>query len=109
MKTIYNITFVIDPEEENTFLVWVRSSLLADLFNPESPAKNATLRKVIEAGGEVPAEDHGTSIALSAEFDFEDDARRWHDIFLAPALGRFSEKFGNRGAFFVTLLESLPL
>lgn len=106
---IYNITFVISPKEERLFLDWVRESLLPGLFNNESPAKNAAIRKVIEAGGEIPAEDHGVSIAVHAEFDFEDDARRWHDIFLPPVLGRFTEKFGKDAVFFVTLLESLPL
>ena len=109
MGFIYNITFVIAPDSEGLFVEWVRNKLLADLFNPESPATNPAVCKVIEAGGEQPGEDHGVSIAVSAEFDFEDDARRWHDIFLAPALGRFTSTFGPDAAYFVTLLKSLAL
>lgn len=109
MSYLYNITFVTAPSLEHDFLDFARKELLPMLFNVESPARNPAMRKVIEAGGEVPAEDHGVSIALHAEFEFEDDARRWHDIFLAPALGKFTDKYGKEALFFVTLLESLPL
>lgn len=109
MSYIYNVTFVISPAVEGKFLDWVRDSLLSALFNAESPARNAALRKVIEAGGEKPGEDHGVSIALHAEFENESDARKWHDIFLAPELGKFTTDFGPDAVFFITLLESLPL
>lgn len=106
---IYNITFVVNPEVEALFLGWVRGSLLNELFNEDSPARNAALRKVIEAGGEKPGEDHGLSIALHAEFENETTARKWHEVFLAPALGKFTATFGPDALFFVTMLENLPL
>lgn len=109
MNYIFNTTFVISREIEEDFLAWARTSLLPKLFNDESPARNAGLRKVLEAGGETPAEDHGVSIAVHAEFIERDDAYRWHDIFLASALGDFTMKFGKDNLYFTTLLEILPL
>ena len=105
----YNITFVVSPSSEGLFLDWARSNLLTMLFNSESPARNAALRKIIEAGGKKPDDDHGVSIALHSEFDTEKNAREWHDAFLAPALGKFTATFGPDAVFFVTLLENIPL
>ena len=109
MGFIYNVTFVMASDAEGLFLEWTRGNLLPALFNAESPARNAALRNVIEAGGEKPAEDHGVSIALHAEFDDEDNARKWHDVYLLPQLGKYTSTFGPDAVYFVTLLESLPL
>ena len=109
MNYIYNITFVTSPAEEQRLLSWIRTIALPALFNEESPARNAALRKVVEAGGEKPGEDHGVSIALHAEFKNEKDAKQWHDLVLVPALGGLHAEFGQEALFFVTLLEQLPL
>ncbi|MCH5226140.1 MAG: DUF4286 family protein [Muribaculaceae bacterium] len=105
----YNVTFVISQSREEELLKFIRSELLEALFNPESPARNPMLRKVVETGGEKPGPDHGLSIALSASFDSEENAHLWNDRILLPALGQFSSRFGNQALFFVTLLEDLPL
>ena len=109
MGYTYNVTFVIAPADEQRLLGWIRGKALPMLFNEESPARNAALRKVVEAGGEKPGADHGVSIALHAEFENERLAKDWNDRVLIPALGNFHEEFGNNAIFFVTLLENLPL
>ena len=109
MTYTYNITFVIAPSDEQKLLAWIRTEALPALFNPESPARNAALRKVVEAGGEKPGPEHGLSIALHAEFESESLAREWNDRILIPALGSFHSQFGRNALFFVTLLENLPL
>lgn len=105
----YNITFVISPERESDLLDYIRKELLSVLFNPESPASNPELKKLIEAGGEKPGPDHGLSIALSASFQSEETAHLWNDHILLPALGNFHLKFGQHALFFVTLLENLNI
>ena len=109
MAYIFNTTFIISPAEEENFLSEMRSAYLPQLFNAESPARNAALRKVVEAGGERPDPQHGLSMALHAEFETSDDAHRWNDIFLLPVLGEFQKKFGPDCAFFTTLLEDVLL
>ena len=109
MSYIYNITFVCSPDKESEMLSYIRGELLENLFNAESPARSPELRKVIEAGGEVPGEDHGVSLALSAEFESEELAHLWNDHILLPSLGDFHKKMGQQALFFVTLLEQLAV
>ena len=96
-------------DSEAKLIEYMRLCLINKLFNPESPARNPELRKVIEAGGEKPGSDHGLSIALSAWFDSEENAHQWNDNILLPALADFPQKFGNQALFFVTLLENIPV
>lgn len=103
----YNITFVVDPAKEQQLLDYIRKDLIPLLFNPESPARNPELRKIIEAGGEKPGSDHGLSIALAADFSSEETAHLWNDHILLPSLEGFHLRFGNHAVFFVTLLENL--
>lgn len=105
----YNITFVVSPERERDLLNYLRLTLIPQLFNPESPAKNPELRKVVEAGGEKPGPDHGLSIALAATFPSLEIAHQWHDDILLGNLGDFHLKFGEHALFFVTLLENLDI
>lgn len=106
---VYNITFVIEPKNEQEFLSWMRSEAIAKLFTPEGEARNPRLQTVVEAGGNKPDADHGFSIALQAEFDSADHAHRWNDDVLPPVLGDFTVKFGPHALYFATLLEILPL
>lgn len=105
----YNVTFVVEPAKEAKLLDYIREELIEKLFNPESPAMNPGLKKVVEAGGEKPGEDHGVSIALTAHFSSEETAHLWNDHILIPALGDFNIKFGNMAIFFVTLLEDIVI
>ncbi|MCH5226975.1 MAG: DUF4286 family protein [Muribaculaceae bacterium] len=105
----YNITFVADTKEEARLLTYLRSELIPALFNPDSGAGNPELKKIIEAGGEKQGEEHGVSLALSAIFESEAEARLWHDEVAVPALGDFHLKFGERALFFITLLEFLEV
>lgn len=106
---ILNVTFVILPQREEEFISWMRDTALGALFNEESPARNPRLQTVVEAGGEKPSEEHGTSIALQSEFETEADAHKWNDSILAGVLGDFTQKFGPHAAFFTTLLTVIPL
>ena len=105
----YNITFVVTPSEEKELLDYLRNNLIPIVFNPESPARNPEMKKVVEAGGERPGPEHGLSIALAASFDSEESAHLWNDHILLPALGDFHIKFGERALFFITLLENLTV
>ena len=105
----YNITFVVSQEREDELLKYIREELLQKLFNPESPARNPELRKVVETGGEKPGPEHGLSIALAATFPKEETAHLWNDNILLPSLGNFHPKFGPEALFFVTLLENLSI
>lgn len=104
-----NITFVTDPRKENQLLDFLSSTLMPKVFKDGSPAKRPSLKKVVEAGGEKPASDHGLSIALSAELESEETAHLWSDHFLMPALEEFHKSFGQEAVYFITLLENLPL
>ena len=109
-----NITFVCSNNPEKNDYVdliteWIRSVALRALFNAESPAKNPALRRLLEAGGEKIPDDHGSGLALHADFDSLEAFRQWHEVFLLPVLGEFSNKFGFETPYFVTLLENLPL
>ncbi|MCH5233880.1 MAG: DUF4286 family protein [Muribaculaceae bacterium] len=103
----YNVTFVVEPSKESELLDYINNELRPKLFNEESPARNPQLKKVVEAGGEKPDADHGLSIALSADFQSEEEAHLWNDHILIPALGDFHSHFGQYALFFVTLLEIL--
>lgn len=105
----YNITFVVAPEFESRILDYLRNHLIPKLFNPESPAKNPELKRVVEAGGEKPDEDHALSFALSAVFENLEAAHLWNDDILLPALVDFQLKFDNNAFFFITLMEILNL
>ena len=105
----YNITFVVSPFRESELLKYIRQELLSALFNSESPARNPELKKLVEAGGEKPDEEHGLSIALAASFPSEETAHLWNDHILIPALGDFHLKFGENAFFFVSLLENLSI
>lgn len=109
MGLICNITFVISPEKEQEFIGWVRNELLHALFNDESPACNPALRKLIEAGGRKIEKESALSFALHSEFTTQEEARKWQEIFLLPALGEFTSRFGPEAPFFVTLLLNIPL
>ena len=104
-----NITFVVASEREEELLIYIRKELVPKLFNPESPARNPELKKLVEAGGEKPGPDHGLSIALAAAFPSEETAHLWNDHILIPALGEFHSKFGDQALFFVTLLENIEI
>ena len=105
----YNITFVVAPEKEQELTEYLRKSLIPEIFNNSSPAREPQLRKVVEAGGEKPGPDHGLSIALSANLPSEEAAHLWIDHILIPALVDFHLKFGEHALFFVTLLENIPV
>ena len=105
----YNITFVVAPDKERELLTYIREELVSLLFNPETPASNPELKKLVEAGGEKPDADHGLSIALAATFPTEETAHMWNDHILIPALGNFHLKFGTHALFFVTLLQNLTI
>lgn len=105
----YNITFIVSPEEENLLIDYIRRKLVPLLFSPESPGHNPELKKIVEAGGEKPSPEHGSSLALSGNFDTEEHALLWNDQFLIPALEDFHIKFGERVLFFITLLATLDL
>ena len=105
----YNITFIVSPQREDQLLDYIRQELIGALFNPESPARNPELKKVVEAGGEKPGPEHGLSIALSATFPSEETAQLWNDHILVPALGDFHLNFGQDALFFITLLENLNI
>lgn len=109
MAYIYNITFVAAPSQEVDFMKWLRSEALPKLFNAESPAREPRIQTVIEAGGEKPGPDHGISVALQAQFYSEQEAHAWNDNILPGALAGFHKQFGPHAAFFVTLLQTLPL
>lgn len=109
MEYIGNITFVIDPARRDEFITWMRGKALLKLFNSESPAREPRLTTVVEAGGEKPGPDHGASIALQAVFASEGDAVKWQNDLLPEVLGDFHKTFGQHSAFFVTLLEVIPL
>ena len=106
---IYNITFVTSHDKEYELLDYLKKYLLPLLFNPQSPAANPELRKVVEIASEKPDADHGVSIALSVSFASEVSAHSWHDTSLLPALEEFNQRFGSRALYFLTLLQSLPL
>lgn len=107
MSYTCNITFVTSHDREGTLLGYLRGTLIPLLFNPESPALNPTIKKVVETGGEKVTAEHGLSIALSAELPSEEDARFWTENILNPALADFGEIFGEQGLFFITLLENI--
>ena len=105
----YNITFVVSPEREAELMAFIRGEIIPAIFNPESPARNPEMKKVVEIAGEKPDHDHGLSIALSAVLPSENVAHQWNREILIPSLGSFHEKFGQHALFFVTLLQNLPL
>lgn len=105
----YNITFIVDSSREEELLKYLREKLIPLLFKGDSPAMNPKIKKVVEAGGERPGEEHGLSIALSAQFPSEETAHFWNDHLLLPALGDFNLYFGNNSLFFVTLLENIDI
>lgn len=105
----YNVTFVVAPDKEKELLEYIRTEVVKKVFNPESPARNPELKKIVEAGGEKPGPEHGISIALAATFDSEETAHLWNDHILLPALGEFNLKFGQHALFFITLLENLDI
>lgn len=109
MDYVYNITFVMLPNEGERFLTWMRSEAVPRLFGESSKALEPRVQTVIEAGGEKPAADHGLSIALQAMFSSKEEAYEWHDSSLPAVLGEFTSKFGPNALFFTTLLEVFPL
>lgn len=104
-----NITFVVSPDKENELLNYIRGTLIPVLFSEDTPARSPELKKLIEAGGEIPGEDHGLSIALSGVLPTEETAHLWHDHTLLPALSDFYQQFGTHALYFVTLLLNLSL
>ena len=102
----YNITFIVEPQNENELIAYIRG-LLRQLFSADSKAFNPELRKVVEAGGEKIGYGGPLSIALAASFNSEDEAYRWHDHILLPALDNFNLKFGKDAVFFISLLEHI--
>lgn len=105
----YNVTFMVSPEKEEELLKYLREELIGKIVNPQSPARDPELKKVVEAGGEKPGPDHGLSMALAVDFDTEESAHLWNDHILLPALGDFHSYFGSHALFFVTLLENIAI
>lgn len=102
----YNITFIVEPSQEDKLIKYLKEDLIPEIITfPE--ISSPSIRKVIEAGGEKPSEDHGLSIALSIDLPSEEKAHLWHDHTLLPNLNNFQNKFGNQALFFITLLENL--
>ena len=52
MDYVYNITFVMLPNEGERFLTWMRSEAVPRLFGESSKALEPRVQTVIEAGGE---------------------------------------------------------
>ncbi|MBD5356243.1 MAG: DUF4286 family protein [Bacteroides sp.] len=101
----YNITFVMGPQEEETFIIWLHQAASAK-DSELKDAENLRLQKVIRIGGEKPDADHGLSIALQADFTSELAAEKWGEIVIPKLTGAFMAKFGPNAAFFTTLLET---
>lgn len=101
----YNITFMMNPQEEGNFILWLRQ--VASAKDSElKDAENLRLQKVVRIGGERPDADHGLSIAMQADFTSETAAEEWEKIVIPKLTGNFMTKFGPNAAFFTTLLET---
>ena len=109
MSYTYNITFLASPQQEEELLQYLRLNIIPNVFNNESPAINPNLKKVMEAGGEKIGPEQGISIALSGEFQTEEQAHLWNDHILLPSLMDFQDKFGQNALFFITLLKNLSV
>ena len=105
----YNITFIVEPNQEERLLNYIRCDLTDRLFPIQSTAEGIVLQKVVEVGGEKPGNEDALSIAMAVSFPTEEDAYHWHDHTLLPALADFQNIFGNNSLFFITLLEKIPL
>lgn len=101
----YNITFVMTPQDEDSFTLWLRQEASAK-DSELKEAENLRLQKVIRIGGVKPDADHGLSIALQADFTTETAAEEWAEIVIPKLTENFIAKFGPHAAFFTTLLES---
>ncbi len=107
---IYNITFLVENNNEAEFLTWMRNHALLTLINPESPARSPRLTKVAQVPGDPEFSEQACTFALQTEFSNLQDAGKWAEIYLQPLLGEYSQKFGAEHALsFSTILESIDL
>ncbi len=107
---IYNITFLVENNNEAEFLTWMRNHALLTLINPESPARSPRLTKVAQVPGDPEFAAQAASFAFQVEFDSMEDAAKWAETALAPVGGEFTATFGpERGLMFATILEVIDL
>ncbi len=107
---IYNVTFVVEKQDADAFLQWMRSKALVELVNPESPAKSPRLTTVVSVPGAPDFHTHASSYALQTEFDTLEDAEKWADVYLAPVLGAYGAEFGaDKAQCFATVLRTVDL
>ena len=102
----YNVTFVMSPQVETTFLAWLHGEQALSNLRSDSTVAALRLQKVVEVSGKIPGPDHGLSIALQADFESKEAADKWGEDALPTLLGEFMAKFGPSAAYFTTLLET---
>lgn len=107
---IYNVTFMVERQDGETFLQWMRNEALGMLVNAESPAREPRLTTVVSVPGAPDFSTHACSFALQTEFHTLEEAVKWAEVYLQPALGKYGLKFGvDRAQCFATILQVLDL
>ena len=107
---IYNVTFVVEKQDKEAFLQWLRTEALGALVNEESPAREPRLTTVVSVPGAPDFADHACSFALQTEFQTLDEAEKWARVYLQPILGNYAAKFGvDKAQSFATILQTVDL
>ncbi|MBD5385270.1 DUF4286 family protein [bacterium] len=107
---IYNVTFVVEKQDGDAFLKWLRDEALAELMNPESPAREPRLTEVVNVPGAPDFGEHACSFALQTEFQTLEDAEKWAEVYLQPVVGKYAARFGMEKAHsFATILRNIDL
>ena len=107
---IYNVTFVVEKQDKEVFLQWLKNEALVALVNEESPALEPRLTTVVSVPGAPDFADHAGSFALQVEFQSLEEAEKWAEVYLQPTLGKYAAKFGvDKAQCFATILQTVDL
>lgn len=107
---IYNVTFVVEKQDKEAFLQWMRDEALRALVNEESTARSPRLTTVVSVPGAPDFSTHACSFALQCEFVELEEAEKWAEVYLMPVLGGYTSKFGaDKAQCFATILQEVDL
>lgn len=105
---VYNITFVMEPALEESFVALLREEYLSALLS-SGAASAPSLTRVVPREDLAADGEEAVSVCLQMRFEGPKRLGEWQEGTLAPVLERLRSRFGDRLLYFPTLMRTIDI